>query len=214
MNTQFLKKLFRSWYYPLKPLLEDKYFKKLTDKLTAEYETNTDIYPKKEVLFKPFKLTDYDDLKVVIVGDRPYCSDKANGLAFGIDENSIDLSSALQNIINVVEQEVYNGFNLSFDSTMESWAKQGILLLNTSLSINRFKNASHYVYWHIFVTRLISIINENKTGIIFCFWGNKTDKLKELVNTNKHYVFDEIGHFNEINTIIEGQNGKEFKIIY
>ena len=220
-----LKKVFKTWYNPLSKHLnkQSNYYNKLFEFLNLSYKVKL-IYPEKKNVFKTLQLTDYNNLKVVIVGEDSYPNNKATGIAFANEDNirESSFSPSLLKIKDCIEQNVYNGLYLNFDPTLENWCEQGVLLLNTSLTAEANNANSHTKYWNRFITNLLTTVNENKTGIIFCFWGNQAKQFKDLINTNHHYILEYINpseaviqnidwkctHFNDINTIITKNNGK------
>lgn len=230
MKEEVFKIVFNTWAKPLLTLLQSDYFSNLTSYINKSYSTKV-IYPReKKNVFKTFSLTPYKDLKVVILGKDPYPNNNmATGLAFGNKEEIMGdskLSPSLQKIKECVEQNVYNGFKLSFDQTLESWAKQGVLLLNTALTVEKGRIGSHHKYWNRFTTETLKTINDNNSGIIFMLWGKDAQSYEEYISLSKHYVlkfnhpswaarnniFWDCNHFNKANELIKKNNGSEFCI--
>lgn len=219
------KNLFKTWYSILYPnLISNNYFNKLITFLNKEYKTKQ-IYPKKQDVFNCFKLTNYHDLKVVILGNEPYFN-KATGLAFANKDNIREsvFSPSLLKIKDCIERDIKDGLYLDFDPTLEKWAKQGILLLNTSLTVVNNKPYSHEKYWNKFTKNVIKTINDEKTSIIFLLWGPEAREYKDLINHKRHYILEytnpiyavnnnidwKCPHFKEVNNILEQNNGREF----
>ena len=153
------------WDIILKEEYEKKYFKDIIDFINKEYKTKT-IYPKKENIFNAFKYTDYDKVKVVIIGQDPYHEpNQAEGLAFSVTDEVIKPPS-LKNIFKELETDM----NISFpnNNSLIPWAKEGVLLLNTILTVEEHKPTSHKkIGWEKFTDQVIKIINEKETPVVF-----------------------------------------------
>jgi len=218
------KNLLNSWYNPIKDnFLDKEYPYRLLEFLHKEY-INKKVYPLKSEIFKCFKLTKYNDVRVVILGQDPHFNNEANGLAFGINDKSNVVPPSLLQIICLMEKDY--GMCLNFDHTLENWAKQGVLLFNTSLTVVKKTPKSHSLQWDLFTKKIIKTINDNKNGVIFLLWGKDVQSYASLIDSDKHYILKsehpkdafknnrewDCSHFKEVNNIIEKQNGKEFKI--
>lgn len=218
-----------AWYKipAIKNLVSSSYMKRVLRYLNNEYDKKI-IYPIKSDVFKCFKLCEPKNLKVIILGQEPYCNHKSTGLAYANSNLDITISHPLSKIKENVEKTVYKGFNLDFDQSLESWAKQGVLLLNTSLTVEYNNKSNHFKIWNSFTKNILKNISINNPGIIIVVWGKHNEQyitndlydLTKICNIikathpasiNKHdsWVHD---NFNEINKIIEKQNGKEFCI--
>lgn len=227
-NLDFWKPIVgESWYMNYQGLFDSQYMQNVMNFLIENYPKST-IFPLQQDIFKAFRLTPFDKVKVVILGQEPYIAENENfpiatGLAYGNPVDSIQLSSPLKNIRRAVELSVYKGLNVNFDVTLEEWAEQGVLLLNTSLTVNKYKPGSHEAVWMEFTKMILKGLSEMKTGLHFCFWGSKLNSLEYLVNGIFHYKYEsthpsqylkigddwECSHFNDINMNIIQQNGKE-----
>lgn len=211
-----------------KEFLNNRYMYSVLKYLSQEYKSGKIIYPRRENIFKAFKLCNPHKIKVVILGQDPYYDGRATGLAFA-NEGLGKLSPSLKHIINSVEKDVHRGLKLDFDITLESWAQQGVLLLNTALTVQHNKPNSHKKVWDKFTKFVISYIAENKPGTIFLLWGNEAEKYKNIngydinshcyVKTHFHPAYAErknidwnCKHFSAVNRLIEQNNGKEFCI--
>jgi len=220
--------IFNTWSKPLQKLLYSEYFSRLVKFINKAYEDNI-IFPAKKNIFKAFRATDYKNLKVVILGKDPYPDGKATGIAFGNDNSIIGdnkISPSLLKIKECIEHNIYNGLNLDFDQTLESWSGQGVLLLNTSLTVKKNEIGSHHKYWAKFVVETLKMINDNNSGIIFMLWGKDAQVYEEYISLSKHYVLKfnhpswaarkdilwDCDHFKKANELIEKNNGKEFCI--
>jgi uracil-DNA glycosylase len=176
-----------TWDDILQEELNKDYFKKLVQFLNEECKTKT-IYPKKEDLFKALKYTDYKDVKVVILGQDPYHGEgEANGLCFSVN-HSIANPPSLQNIFKELQEDL----NIDrTDSDLSDWARQGVLLLNTVLTVEKDKPFSHRGKgWEIFTDSIISKLNEREEPIVFVLWGNAARSKKELITNKKHFIIE------------------------
>ena len=161
------------------------YFQKMWSFLKNEY-VNKNIFPPRNKIFTCFQYFDFEATKVVIVGQDPYYTKGyANGLAFAVNRNCA-LPKSLINIFKEIKNEYGK---VSTDQTLISWAKQGVLLLNRTLTVEENKPNSHKtIGWDIFTNNLIRFINENTKNIVFVLWGNNAKQLKSLIDPNKHKI--------------------------
>jgi len=211
-----------SWDDILKDEFKKDYFKDLVKFLNLENKTKT-IFPKSEDLFRALKLTDYKDVNVVILGQDPYHGEKeANGLCFSVN-HGVQTPPSLQNIF----KELKNDLNITrTDTDLSDWARQGILLLNTVLTVEKDKAFSHRGKgWEIFTDKIIEKLNEKEDPIVFVLWGNAA-KSKKVLLTNKKHMIVESAHpsplsynkgfkdsrpFSKINNLLRSVNKKEIK---
>jgi uracil-DNA glycosylase len=176
-----------NWDDILQEELNKNYFKELVNFLNNESKTKT-IYPKKEDLFKALKQTDYKDVRVLILGQDPYHGDgEANGLCFSVN-HSIKNPPSLQNIFKELKEDL----NIDrTDSDLSDWAKQGILLLNTVLTVEKDKPFSHRGKgWEEFTDSIIKNLNEKKDTVIFVLWGNAAKEKKKFITNKAHYIVE------------------------
>lgn len=227
MNSTIQKKVFNTWYNLLKhDLLNSKYMYKLIKFINEEYKSGKKVFPVKRDIFKPFTNTNYKDLKVVILGDNPYANDKDTGIAFANEEkHGVYISEPLIKIENCISNNLRDGLYF-MDYSLDRWSKQGVLLLNSSLSAIRGQEGSHSFYWSYFIKYLLKSLSEDNTGIIYCLWGNQAQSFKQYINEKNNYILEftnpsdavkkgidwNCTHFNDINKIIENNNGSEEKI--
>lgn len=209
-----------SWDEILKEEFKKDYFVNIKKQLE---KTNKIIYPKKENIFRALKLTDYNDIKVVILGQDPYHGEnEANGLCFSVNKD-VKIPPSLRNIFKELKEDL----NIERDNTdLSDWAMQGILLLNTILTVEKDKPFSHKnLGWNYFTDNIINKINQKKESVIFVLWGNAAREKKKLI-TNKNHIIIESAHpsplsytrgfknskpFSKINKILKEQNKKEIK---
>ncbi|MEA3314679.1 MAG: uracil-DNA glycosylase [Campylobacterota bacterium] len=163
------------------------YFKKLDKFLDIEYSTNT-IYPNRDKIFTAFELTKYDNLKVVIIGQDPYHNpNQAQGLAFSTPKDIKNPPSVVNIFKEILSDTKKDSVNLDGDLT--SWAEQGVLLINTILTVEKNKPKSHHkIGWEIFTKHILNHINDNFKDIIFILWGTPAIKMGSLIDKSKHHI--------------------------
>ena len=203
----------KSWNKFFEREKEQEYFKDLMSRLDEEYN-NKIIYPEKENLFRAFKETKLDDVKVVILGQDPYHEEQqATGLAFSVP-GGLKLPPSLKNIFHEIENE-YNYLMLN-NGDLTYLARQGVLLINAFLSVEAHKPLSHHFKeYEIFITHLFSYLNNIDHPIVYMLWGNFAKKFAKLITNPNHLVIkrnhpsplsaNKGGWFNQ-NTFIECDN--------
>lgn len=213
--------LLKSWYDFYNDLLIGKlYFTKLLEYINLQYVVNN-VYPKKNQVFRPFSMTDYDKLKVVILTHEPSHEGGANGLGMGITESLVDTCPDIEKVENCLERDVKRGC-FFMDYSLENWAKQGVLLLNTSLTTVKGHRNSHSIYWRPFIKHTLLELSKKETGIIYCLWGAQANTFKKYINEDNNYILEcshpsevdnwNTSHFNDVNKILTDNNGREFRI--
>lgn len=177
----------KEWKKWLNVEFEKDYYLSLSQFLEQEYSNKT-IYPPREKIFAALDNTPPDEIKVVIIGQDPYHQkNQANGLAFSV-ENDVPLPPSLKNIFQELKMDV--GV-INYKSDLLSWAKQGVLLLNTVLTVEEGKADAHKNKgWEKFTDAIIKQISENRKGIIFLLWGSKAIKKKNLIDSDVHYILE------------------------
>ena len=209
------------WDEILKDEFEKEYYKKMRKFLINEYKTKL-IYPKPEEIFTAFKLTSYKDCKIILLGQDPYHGEnQAHGLAFSVKEG-IKLPPSLRNMYKEINNEY--GYEISKNGHLVPWAKQGILLLNTALTVIAENANSHSkIGWEIFTDNIIEILNKREESLIFILWGSNARSKKRLIDTKKHYILEGVhpsplsanrgffgcGHFKKANEILKELGKKE-----
>lgn len=175
------------WNKLLKPEFEKEYMKQLNFFLTAEYNEKL-IFPPKEEIFTALELTPYDKIKVVIIGQDPYHGQgEAHGLAFSV-KKGVKIPPSLKNIFKELQSE-YEDFIIPSDGTLCSWAKEGVLLLNTALTVEKDKANSHNkIGWATFTDKIIELLNEKNEPIVFLLWGNFAISKEVLITNPKHLI--------------------------
>lgn len=180
-------KVNNNWDIILKDEYEKEYFKNLLNYINEEYNNKT-VYPLKENIFKALEYTDYNDIKVVILGQDPYHGEgEAQGLSFSIP-NDIRITPSLRNIF----KELKNDLNIERTNTdLTDWAKQGILLLNAILTVCKDTPLSHKDKgWETFTDEIIKKINEREEPVVFILWGNYARSKKKLITNKNHYIIE------------------------
>jgi len=176
------------WDLILKDEYQKDYFKKLNTFIINEYNTKI-CYPKMSEIFKAFQNTDYNDVKVVILGQDPYHGEgEAEGLSFSVKKGIIKPPS-LVNIFTELKNDL--GYDIPKNGSLESWSKQGVLLLNSSLTVVKDSPKSHSnIGWEIFTDAVIKLINKKTTPVVFILWGSDARSKKSLITNNIHYVIE------------------------
>jgi uracil-DNA glycosylase len=222
------KEVLKDWESPLSnSVLKSQYMQKLLTVTHKDYK-RTAVRPDKSDIFRAFRLTKFKDVRVVIIGQEPYPNRRATGLAFGNEfaTAGTTLSPALDKIEGCIERTCYEDLNLNFDPTLVSWGQQGVLLLNSALTVENGKPGSHLARWRKFIRKVVEAVSEEKAGVCFLLLGAQAKMFRSYINNRKHYVFDyahpgfaaingqewNCPHFKSINEVIELQNGKEYCI--
>jgi uracil-DNA glycosylase len=204
-----------SWLFHLKDDFQADYFKKLKHFLVLEKQTQT-IYPPGHQMFAAFNHTPFNNTKVVIIGQDPYHgAGQANGLCFSVSDG-ISKPPSLLNIFKEIKQDL--GAEIPESGNLEHWAKQGVLLLNATLSVRAGQAGSHQKKgWEQFTDSCIRKLSEEKEGLIFLLWGRFAQNKESLIDSSKHHIlkaahpsplsahngFFGCQHFSKTNTILE-----------
>jgi uracil-DNA glycosylase len=182
-------KLDESWQEWLAPEFQKDYMKSLRRFLKAELSAGKKIFPKGEQYFAALNTTAFDRVKVVILGQDPYHGlGQAHGLCFSVQKN-IPLPPSLVNIYKELESDL--GIAPAKNGNLQKWAEQGVLLLNSVLTVEMGKAAAHQGKgWEQFTDRVIQVLNENREGIVFLLWGSYAQKKAAFVDRKKHLVLE------------------------
>jgi uracil-DNA glycosylase len=129
------------------------------------------IYPEQKNVFRAFKECPYRNLSVVILLQDPYYNGSATGIALANESRTPILSASLQIVKDTVSKTIYHGHNFDFDPSLKKWANQGILLLNTALTVEEGKPGSHIKLWSVFTKKLLQKLSYTNSGITYCLWG-------------------------------------------
>lgn len=175
-------KIEESWKKELKGEFDKEYFVKLTEFVKDEYKNST-VYPPAKFIFRAFEHTPFDKVKVVILGQDPYHGQgEANGLCFAVDEN-VKLPPSLHNIYKELKKD------LDTEGNINNWAKQGVLLLNSTLTVKANTPGSHQNKgWEEFTDAVIKILSTKKENLVFILWGKYAQNKGQIVDSAKHFV--------------------------
>lgn len=162
---------------------QKEYYKQLMKFLDLEYEQKI-IYPPRNNIFNAFILCPFNNIKVVILGQDPYFNGEAMGLSFSVS-NSLKTPSSLKNIF----KELKSDLNIDHQNDLSEWAKSGVLLLNTALTVEAGKPMSHANSgWTIFTDTIIHTISKNLNNVVFLLWGKPAQSKINLIDTSKHHI--------------------------
>lgn len=194
-----------------------EYYLKLRAFLKEEYANHT-VYPDMYDLFSALKETSYSDVKIVILGQDPYHEpNQAHGMAFSV-KKGVAIPPSLLNIYKELKNEL--GCKIPDNGYLLPWAKQGVLLLNTVLTVRAGEANSHRAKgWEIFTDRVISALNDRPDSVIFMLWGNNARQKRELITNSRHFVLEAAhpsplsasrgfmgcGHFKKANELLISQ---------
>ena len=179
----------KNWYELLKDEFEKPYYQKLSNFLEKEYATKT-IYPVPEKVFNSINHVKFDDVKVVVIGQDPYHEpNQAHGLSFSV-ENGVELPPSLVNIFKEIKSEYgYQNTN----GNLKNWVKQGVLLLNSVLTVQKGHANSHKgMGWENITQKIIDLLNDRKDPLIFILWGSSAQKVGANINKNTHLVLKSV----------------------
>ena len=179
-----------SWYNLLENEFEKTYFNNLRDFVKNEYKSKQ-IFPPPKLIFNAFNLTPVKKVKVIIIGQDPYHKEgQAHGLSFSVPKK-IKTPPSLMNIYKELESDI--GKDIPNHGLLEDWANQGVLLLNSVLTVESGKANSHKnVGWERFTEAIISKISTKKKKIVFLLWGNYAHKKEEFINSSEHLVLKSV----------------------
>jgi len=179
-------KIAESWKNKLQPEFEKDYFKQLVEFVKNEY-TSYKVFPKGRQIFSAFDFCSFDDLHVVIIGQDPYHGDgQANGLCFSVSDG-IKMPPSLKNIFKEIKDDLGKDFPSS--GNLDRWAKQGVLLLNATLTVRSQSPGSHQNKgWEEFTDAVIKTISKEKEDVVFLLWGAYAQRKGEIIDANKHKI--------------------------
>jgi uracil-DNA glycosylase len=205
------------WLNVLKDELEKPYMKDLKSFLQDEKQKGFIVYPKNADIFNAFNHTPFDEVKVVILGQDPYHGPgQAHGLSFSV-QKGIAIPPSLKNMFKELAEE-FKDFKIPTHGNLTSWADQGVLLLNATLTVRAHEAGSHQNKgWEKFTDHVISTLSAKKKGIVFLLWGRYAQQKEGLIDTTKHFIlkaahpspfsayngFFGSNHFSKTNKILE-----------
>ena len=212
----------KKWDVVLEPEFKKDYFKKLGVFVKSEYNKKI-IYPEYKNIFNALRYTDFDDVKVVILGQDPYHGEnEALGLSFSVRKGT-PMPPSLRNIF----KELYDDIGVKRTETdLTSWAKEGVLLLNSIMTVVKDRPLSHKDKgWEIFTDRIIELLGEREKPLVFILWGSYARSKKELIKNKKHLILESVHPsplsanrgffgskpFSKTNTFLKKNNIEEIK---
>lgn len=181
-------KIEESWKNKLSEEFEKEYFNNLIEFVKSEYKDKT-IYPPGGEIFNAFNKTPFDEVKIVILGQDPYHGEgQANGLAFSVRED-IKIPPSLRNIYKEIEEDL--GKEMPDHGNLERWAEQGVLLLNSTLTVQAKSPGSHQKKgWEEFTDAAVKILSERKKNQVFMLWGAYAQKKGQIIDRDSHLVLE------------------------
>ena len=185
-----MKIIGNDWDEQLKDEFDSEYYSRLRDFLNEEYMNHT-IYPMPKYIYTALKLTSFKDTKVVILGQDPYHEpDQAHGLAFSVGKN-VEIPPSLQNIYKELKDDI--GCNVPNHGYLVDWAKQGVLLLNTVLTVRAHQANSHKGKgWENLTDAIIKKLNNKQEPVVFILWGANARSKKAFITSPKHLVIESV----------------------
>ncbi|MUK60460.1 uracil-DNA glycosylase [Aliivibrio fischeri] len=199
------------------------YYQSMSEKIDAQRALEKRIFPKEEHIFTAFDLTPLNDVKVVILGQDPYHGEgQAHGLSFSVLPG-VKIPPSLRNMYKELAEDI-PGFTIPEHGYLKTWAEQGVLLLNTVLTVEEAKAHSHAkLGWETFTDSIIKRINEDMEGVIFLLWGAHAQKKGANIDTSRHFIlqaphpsplsahrgFFGCKHFSQTNELLRQQNLSE-----
>ena len=169
---------------------QQEYYQQLKSFVDKEYDEHV-VYPPKKQIFHCFNFKDYEDIKVVIIGQDPYHEEnQANGLAFSVSKG-VKIPPSLVNIYKEAHEDV--GIEIPMHGDLSSWANQGVLLLNTVLTVRAHEANSHKLKgWETFTDHVIETLNKREKPLVFILWGKQAIDKEKMIDTSKHCVIKSV----------------------
>jgi len=177
----------RRWREALAGEKEKAYFRAIFERLNAEHAQGISVYPAHDLIFNAFRLTEFCDVKVVILGQDPYHgAGQAHGLCFSV-QGGVQPPPSLRNIYQELVSDV--GFRIPAHGNLEYWARQGVLLLNTTLTVRAGAAHSHAdIGWSRFTDHVISLLSDDREGLVFLLWGGHAMRKRALIDPGRHCI--------------------------
>lgn len=179
-------KIEQSWKQVLQPEFDEPYFAKLTDFVRSEYRQHT-VYPPGSLIFNAFNSCPFNDVKVVLLGQDPYHEPRqAHGLCFSVNDG-VPFPPSLQNIFKELNTDL--GVPIPTTGNLQRWARQGVLLLNATLTVREHQACSHQGQgWERFTDAVISLLSQRREGLVFILWGSYAQSKAKLIDPQRHLI--------------------------
>jgi uracil-DNA glycosylase len=217
----YQERLHNRWGEVLKDEFNKEYFLQLNKFLDKEYAEQT-IYPRRDDIFNAFIHTDFDDVKVVLLGQDPYHGpDQAHGLSFSV-KPGVKIPPSLRNVFKELQHDI--GCSIPNHGYLTKWADQGVLLLNTVLTVREGEAHSHKGKgWEVLTDKVIALLNDRDKPVIFLLWGKPAQSKMNLIDLQKHFILTSVHpsplsasrgffgnhHFSQINEYLRSIGEKE-----
>jgi uracil-DNA glycosylase len=229
-ETNIKPEIEKSWKEAMNSNFTSEYFVQLKSFLKQEKKLSR-VFPEGKNIFKAFNSTPFNEVKVVIIGQDPYHTYEtidgkilphAHGLCFSISKAAKKVPPSLKNIFKEIHQDL--GYDIPNHGNLSSWAKQGVLLLNATLTVRAHEAGSHQKQgWETFTDSAIKKLSEEKKGLVFLLWGRFAQNKEELIDTSKHHIlkaahpspfsayngFFGCQHFSKTNEILSNNGSKK-----
>ena len=178
----------KSWADAIGAEKQQPYFKKIIQQVNTERQSGQIIYPPAHDVFNAFRYTEFNRVKVVIIGQDPYHNEnQAHGLAFSVQQG-VEIPPSLKNIYKELASDI-DGFQIPNHGCLKKWADEGVLLLNTVLTVKAHLAHSHKdIGWETFTDKVIEVLNQHRENLVFLLWGNPAQKKGSKIDTARHLV--------------------------
>ncbi len=180
-----------TWESFLAEQKQQPYFKSILEQLNNAYAQGQTVYPEKSDIYNAFTFTPYENVKVVIIGQDPYHgAGQAHGLCFSV-KKGVAVPPSLKNIYKELHSDI--GFVIPSHGNLESWANQGVLLLNATLTVQAGQPQSHAKFgWQTFTDNVIKLLNDHPEPIVYLLWGASAQRKGQLIDRDKHHVLQSV----------------------
>jgi uracil-DNA glycosylase len=175
------------WQKVMAPTMQQDYYDQIFNFIAHQKQLGKTVFPPENLIFNAFELTSFEKVKVVIIGQDPYpAKGQAHGLSFSVPKE-IPIPRSLQNIYKELAKDVNK--TMPTHGNLEQWARQGVLLLNATLTVNEGETNSHSnCGWQLFTDEAILQLSEHHQGLVFMLWGNFAKSKSKLIDANKHLI--------------------------
>ncbi|MBO7555699.1 MAG: uracil-DNA glycosylase [Neisseriaceae bacterium] len=178
----------KSWADAIGREKQQPYFQKIIQQVNTERQSGQIIYPPARDVFNAFRYTEFNRVKVVIIGQDPYHNEnQAHGLAFSV-QMGVEIPPSLKNIYKELASDI-DGFQIPNHGCLKKWADEGVMLLNTVLTVKAHLAHSHKdIGWETFTDKVIEVLNQHRENLVFLLWGNPAQKKGSKIDTARHLV--------------------------